>query len=393
MTQNTFTMLISNFINETDPETVSADAFASALQTASRQSLMAVMAYLNKLHPMTDDSSLNQYLNNVLRKTVYSQTIRASLFEDLSKKLSEHGISHMPVKGWYLRNLYPEPDLRSYGDIDILIHEEDREASHALMLELGYEVHDNWEPTYSYSKGSEYYEIHTNLMDGNLDGREDLMAYFREAWQHAHVHHGLCYEPDLEFHFLYTCVHLAKHLYGGGAGMRMYMDAALYIKTYGEQMDWEYINREFERLQLTDFYHMILTAVESWFEIDLHDLGFDFVRTDSKTVSDLETYTLDADLFGKLRDHAVIMARNANAAEGKNRFRLILRRIFPLAEVVGKRYTFVARHRWLLPAGWIARLITNAGSIRNESQRLKDVAALDQDSVTEYDVFMKKLGL
>ncbi len=393
MNHEPFTRLISNFINETKPEDISSEDLQNMIGVAARQSLVGIAAYMNKMYSLCENPGINNYLRNTLMQTVFVQTTRSNLFEELSQKLNEAEIPHMPVKGWYLRNLYPEPDLRSYGDIDILIHPSDRERCHALLLELGYEVHDDWEPTYSYTKGSEHYELHTNLMDGNLDGREDLMAYFAEAWEHSHVVKGFCYEPDLEFHFIYTCVHLAKHLYGGGAGMRMYMDAALFIKVHGGVMDWDYITREFDRLKLTDFYFMVLTAVESWFGISVPAEGFVFERTDEETIGKLEQYTLNADLFGKLRDKAVIMARNASAAKGESRLKLIIRRIFPPAEIVGRRYTFVARHRWLLPAGWIARLITNAGSIGKESRRLKNVAALEEHSITEYDVFMKKLGL
>ena len=95
------------------------------------------------------------------------------------------------------------------------------------MLSLGYTVKQDWEPTYSYIKDAEYYEIHTNLMDGNLDGRTDLQAYFDAAWAHAEPDDGLRFRPEDDFHFIYTVCHLAKHLYGGGAGLRMYLDVAL----------------------------------------------------------------------------------------------------------------------------------------------------------------------
>lgn len=392
-TNSTFTNLLSNFINETKPSPLSNEELQQVLAIAGRQSLAGVVAYMCRTHALSADPALNGYLRSNLLKTVYMQAARGDQFRKLSAKLSEAGIAHMPVKGYYLKDLYPEPDLRTYGDIDVLIHPADRQRCHELLQELGYQVHDNWEPTYSYSKGSEVYEFHTNLMDGNLDGREDLMAYFGEAWQHNHISDGLCYEPDLEFHFIYTCVHLAKHLYGGGAGMRMYMDAAFFVKCRGGDMDWSYIDQEFDRLKLKEFYYMVLTAVESWFGITVPADGFSFERCDRRTIEDLERYTLDADLFGKLHDHSVIAARNASAAEGKGRVRLIISRIFPSAEVVGKRYTFVARHRWLLPVGWVVRLFTNIGSVRRESQHLKKVAALDEERVTEYDVFMKKLGL
>ena len=63
------------------------------------------------------------------------------MFEIMSQKLSKSKIPHMPVKGWYLRNLYPVPELRTFGDIDILINKQDRKkADEIFTILMGDEV-------------------------------------------------------------------------------------------------------------------------------------------------------------------------------------------------------------------------------------------------------------
>ena len=48
------------------------------------------------------------------------------------------------MKGYYLRECYPVPELRTFGDIDVLIHPEDRARTDDLMKRLGYAPQQNW---------------------------------------------------------------------------------------------------------------------------------------------------------------------------------------------------------------------------------------------------------
>ena len=202
-------------------ERPAAAAQAPLLPAAQMQNLLPVLAYMNKKHRLFSDADTNAVLNRQLRQPIFLHNQRYSAFEELSKTLSENGIDHLPVKGWYLRHLYEVPELRTFGDIDVLIRRKDRQRVHALMVSMGFSVQTDWEPTYTYRRGAEFYELHTNLMDASLDGRSDLPAYFADAWDHAQVVSGRCFAPEPEFHFLYTRCQLAKHLYAGGAGRRM----------------------------------------------------------------------------------------------------------------------------------------------------------------------------
>ena len=45
------------------------------------------------------------------------------------------------------------------------------------MRKNGYQIGDDWEPVYSYSMGTEHYEVHTELLDSNINERLDYRAY------------------------------------------------------------------------------------------------------------------------------------------------------------------------------------------------------------------------
>lgn len=177
MLDTQFPLLLHSFVQDTPPEPDGLWNVPHLWRTAAEQNLLPVLAYENKRWKLFDDPNVCRQLDGLLYGTVATNLNRCVDFETLSASFTEHGIAHMPVKGYYLRKLYPTPELRTFGDIDLLIHPEDRQKVHNLMLSLGYTVKQDWEPTYSYIKDAEYYEIHTNLMDGNLDGRTDLQAY------------------------------------------------------------------------------------------------------------------------------------------------------------------------------------------------------------------------
>ena len=380
------TDLLRAFVLGEKPE--AADP-AVLIPAAQMQNLLPLLAYMNKKHRLFSDENTNAVLNRQLRQTIFLHNQRYAAFEELSKTLSENGIDHLPVKGWYLRHLYEVPELRTFGDIDVLIRREDRQRVHGLMVSMGFSVQTDWEPTYTYRRGAELYELHTNLMEASLDGRSDLPAYFADAWSHAHVVSGRRFEPEKSFHFLYTLCHLAKHLYAGGAGLRMYLDAALFLQRHGRELDWEGIRREMAALKLPEFLDTVLTCCESWFGITA---GCDFHR--SEAADELLTYTLDADLFGKLRDNSVVQMRNRRetAASG-GKVSAVKRILFPPYEALVKRYTYIEGKKWLIPAALLHRAAVNLKNLPARSKTIRTIAGTDRATVNAYDDFMNRIGL
>ncbi len=398
MAEDQFLLLLRSFIQDEPPKEAASWEVSALLQCAARQNLLPILAYQNKRWHLFRDQEVNRCLDNLLHRTVAENVNRYMEFQKLSENFTAHGIAHMPVKGYYLQHLYPSPELRTFGDIDLLIHPGDRKRSHGLLQSLGYQVRNDWEPTYSYQRGVEYYEVHTNLMDGNLDDRSDLQAYFDNAWRHAHLEEGLRYEPDLDFHLIYILCHLAKHLYGGGAGIRMYLDIALFIHQYRQDLDWKLVMGEMKELRLTGFFYTVLHACQAWLGVETDSLvregegGRILAARDEEILERLLGYTLDADLFGHLRDHSVIQLRNVGGRE-VSKGKVVRKMIFPSVKEIQRRYTFLQHQPWLLPLAWLVRLLVNSGQIPARLREMKQVRKTEAETVEEYDAFMRKLGL
>lgn len=381
--------LLRSFVQGAAPKTAEPWNIAALWQTAARQNLLPVLAYESKRWALFDDPNVCQRLDGVLYGAVVGNLNRCLDFEALSKTLSDNGIAHMPVKGYYLRSFYALPELRTFGDIDILIHEGDRKKVHTLMQASNYTVDHNWEPTYSYCKGAEFYEVHTNLMDGNLDGRADLQAYFSSAWEHAEPDEELRFRPAPDFHLIYMVCHLAKHLYGGGAGLRMYLDVALYCKHLDGTLNWGSIADELTALHLWDFFCTVMNACRVWFSVET---ACPLPEPDTETLNELLAYTLDSDLFGHSRDHAVVHLRSTKES-GASKAQLIRKMLFPPASEISSRYTFLQRRPWLLPVAWLVRLAVNLKRIPVQLYAIRSVNAADTNDVDSYNSFMQKLGL
>jgi hypothetical protein len=257
------------------------------------------------------------------------------------------------------------------------------------MVSQGFTAQTDWEPTYTYRRGAELYELHTNLMDASLDDRSDLPAYFADAWSHAAPVRGRCHAPEETFHFLYTLCHLAKHLYAGGAGLRMYLDAALFIHRRGNELDWSAVRREMEELKLGRFLDTVLSCCESWFAVTA---PCDFERVEA--AEELLSYTLDADLFGKLRDKSVVQSRNRREnADDDGRRSAVRRILFPPYKALVKRYTYIQGRKWLIPVALVHRAAVNVKNLTARTNAIRSIAAASREDVDAYDDFMTRIGL
>lgn len=376
--------LLRAFIYGEEPKLSGKSNIEELLKFAYRQKLLGIFAYMNKRWSLFDSKKAKS-LDAAYYSALFESTVRCSKFLKLSEFLSENKIEHMPVKGYYIRELYPVKELRSFGDIDILIHEKDRKRCDSLMKSLGYTVKNDWEPTYSYIKDDEYYEIHTNLFDVRLKDRADMTEYFSSAWLHAKKDSGLRFVPDTEFHLIYIICHLAKHLSTGGAGIRMYLDVALYILRYDSAISWERTEEEFKKLGLERFFHTVLSAVNEWFYVkascDFENFG--------EELSELLEFTLDSDIFGHSRDNSAIKLRG----EGRSKKRTALKILFPPAEQLENRYTFLKRSRLLLPLAWIVRVLKNFGLIPKKIKELVNLKKTEISEVESFDSFMREIGL
>lgn len=387
MTENIVLEILSAFIHNRKPCFSSDTHEGKVFYFFYIQGILPILAYMDKKWDIINDENIKKNLVDCYYQAIAENFNKANMFENISQKLSESKIPHMPVKGWYLRTLYPVPELRTFGDIDILIKKQFRKKTDEIFIENGYSVKDNWEPTYSYDKALLRCEVHTELMDTDLGKGEQVVSYFSNALENAEKDVGERFLPQKELHLMYLFCHLAKHLYKGGAGIRMYMDIALYLKEYAGTLDFDKIHADFKTLNLDHFYKTVIFACSEWFQIDL---PFEINDISLNSLNALKEYTFGADLFGKTRDKSIIALRNDESGSKGN---VLKDTLFPNAKKIEERYKFIKGRKYLLPVAWVARGFVNLKEIPQKLKFIKKVSNADMDSVSNYDEFISEIGL
>jgi len=300
------------------------------------------------------------------------QTMKTSEFLRLYQKLADAGIAPLVVKGLICRNLYPNPDERLSGDEDILIPDGQFALFHRVMTEDGMvcadadlDVEQAYEVPYGKKGSPIYIEAHKFLFPPESEAYGDLNRFFSDIRERA-VEVCVDGTPVLTMgytdHLFYLICHAFKHLLHSGVGIRQVCDIALFANTYGREVDWQLLLKQCREIRADLF-----TA--ALFRIGRKYLTFDPVRAcypaewseikvdETLLLQDL----LDAGVYGggsMSRKHSSNMTLQAVAAQkqGKRAGSGVLKSLFPTAKALEKRYPYLKKKPFLLPAAWISRI-------------------------------------
>lgn len=294
-------------------------------------------------------------------KKAYHSAIYVSLTQETSMEEIQETFfrAEIPLaffKGAQLRKLYPVPELRTMGDLDCLIRQEDRAKAHQLMGQLGYCCEIDSEPVWVYHRDGVVIEMHTQVAGGGLGNGFDYQAYFSNAINHVVGQDGRLY-LEREYHFCYLIYHIAKHLCSTGAGVRMIADIAAFLHQCKDQMDWKRVERMLQESHLWKTATAVYGLCQRWFGLEPPTPWIG----PEQILDDLEAYIVTGGTFGfETHDTGDVYRRNAlrgsAASSGwRYRFRLLREYFFPPKAYFVKYFPLSERHAWLLPVAWVRR--------------------------------------
>ncbi len=339
--------------------------------------------------PIEQNFSLS-YINAI---TV--NTNKTHLFDVLSKQLAENNIDVITFKGYSVKKLYPVPELRAFSDIDILIKESDRQRVHEIMLSKGYKCEVDYGNVYNYRKGIEYYEFHTSLISEDVLESEKLYEYFSNAFEHTKKTSTNTMEFDDDFHLIYLISHIAKHIYYGGAGIRMYLDIALFVKEKSKSFDFSSFLLTTKELKIDKFACTVIKAACEWFSIDIPAIIDDTADISDETLSALYNFTLDKGIFGNTMSSSGEATVHLMKKKGSKHPKLasVLSVAFPSLKTMKLKYTYLNKAPFLLPLAWVHRFFSNAGKIKSRKQKLQDIITTDNSSINKHQILLERIGL
>lgn len=387
-------ILLKSFISNEPPVLPGDLNYSELYSIAKDQHIDGILGFVlsnNKL--VADELTANNLFNSYI-SSITVNTNQTHQFQELAKHLIQNQIDIVVFKGYALRNIYPVPELRSFSDVDVLIKEHDREKSHNLMLDLGYDCQIEYGKVYNYKKGIEYYEFHTSLISTDILENSNIVRYFENAWEHTQKNDLGIYEFDNEFHLIYLITHIAKHIYCGGAGIRMYLDIALFIQN-NKDFDYNHFIKTTEELNLDKFSCTVINAACSWFSIDLPVYFKNKYETDSETLENLYIFTIDKGLFGNAMDSSgeatVQLMKKKGSKHPKTEALLSI--AFPPLKTMKLKHKYLNKYPVLLPVAWVHRAFSHLGNLKSKNKKIKDIISADNDIINKHQQLLKNIGL
>lgn len=264
--------------------------------------------------------------------------------------LEEAQIPFLPLKGYWMKQMYPKPDFRQMADLDILIEPELAEKAHGLMGRLGYRCE-----AYGKSDTDSYFmapyvhvELHKRLIPPD---RTPYAEYFERCWEKADAEEGYSYRYRMKWEdfYVYMTGHFAKHYFSSGSGIRSVMDFYVFTETFGDQLDWKYISGELEKTGLREFEADVQALSRVW---------FDGQEPTEKTWS-MEDYILHSGTYGNVKNrvgHGLMDMSEEMGSVRRAKIRYLRSRLLPELSFMKTRYAILEKWPVLLPVFYVVRL-------------------------------------
>lgn len=397
--QNNFLNIIRAYVNGTNAQTIEATDFIEnpdwneIYKLACIHSLSGMLYITVQDHNLCNDETLLNNMAQAFMLTVGNSVNQELALSSVLNLLSTNSIRHIIFKGTVLREYYPDKELRTMGDIDLVIDKADKEKVHKVMLDAGasYDEVASHSDVANYELNGVTFEIHTRVISSNLFDDVDYIGYFSDLFSKVEVREGYTYELKKEFHLIYLLVHMAKHFKFGGCGLRMYIDIVMFLRHFDGELDWNYVKEELRKLRLTDFADSVFQFCNRWFGMDIAVLENKISESEMDTITE---YVLAGGTFG-YHGKNVDAIRVGNKDSGwLSKIKTIGCFIFPSYEHLKKRYEWMeGTPKWMLPVAWVRYWYYRIFVVRQDNlKRIKQATESSEDALEHYKL-MEKIGL
>ena len=315
---------------------------------------------------------------------------------ELETILGKAGIDHLYLKGTILKSCYPEPYMRSMGDIDMLVRVSDMDKIRDVLLSAGYRNLENSEAHDIYGKDRNILlEVHRSI---DVESNEERWRLFASPWDHVECVDGHLFAFTSEYFLLHLLRHLTKHLLSSGVGLRSVLDIGIYAEKMKEAINPDILTTMLHATNLETFFGNMLILNQRLFGLDpVPDWRLQGLE-EADFIEALTAYVFASGVHGKaegFNPQAVGMTKNTmrTGTIRKGRASYLLHVAFPARKVLLVRYPYLEKHRWLLPWAWISRIFKMMfKKTRSTVHKIRNLKVSDE-AISQQTELFRKLGL
>lgn len=308
-------------------------------------------------------------------------TVQKAAQMELLTAFEKAGIAVLPLKGFLIKQFYPDTSMRMMADLDILFSVEKEKETEGVLTALGY-VCEHKDSHHSVYMRHPFMNIE---MHYNMIGNDSLLdAYYDNIWERLELEPGMSYIYRLNWEdfYIFMIAHLAKHFQGGGSGIRSVIDVQQFLDKMEEKLDWKYINEELRKIELTQFEQHMKNLTAIWFGGE----------KETEFYAQLREFIQNSGIYGTLENLGVQRAVRAGRKGWKGKMQMWLNVIFLPYKEMKMQYPYLLKCPVLLPIAWIQRFFRTIFLRRKKAKRILSSMNAERDVVKAHQELFEKLG-
>ena len=214
-----------------------------------------------------------EWIGEVLQN--YEQRYKAyeKAISSLAGFYNSHGYKMMVLKGYACSLNWPKPEHRPCGDIDIWQFGQYREADAALSKEKGIKMDNShhhhtvfWWSDFMVENHYDFVNVYHSKSNAAIE--KEFKTLGADDSHYVELNGEKVYLPSSNLHALFLLRHSMTEFAAGCINIRQLLDWAFFVKKYGKDIDWEWLENRLEEYGMTRLYDVFNA-------ICVGDLGFD----------------------------------------------------------------------------------------------------------------------
>lgn len=331
--------------------------------------------------PKDTDQKWSQSVHQILANNIRSEYEHM----ELHKLMTLNDIPYVVLKGTASASFYPDPALRTMGDVDFLVKRSDFQKASNVLRQAGFSLGNDDDKAHvtcmraGSASSLSVWEMHREPVGipDSLPG-DIIRKYLSDIIETAEtvsLKDGEYRIPDIFHHGLILLLHTAAHLTSEGIGLRHLCDWAVFEANLSDEEFKKYFEAPLSEIGLWDFARILTLCSVRY----LHCPERTWTgTTDNSLLELLMNDILGAGNFGrKDADRPAQIKYIANRGEGTVDGKSPLLQLAQTIDRKAKsRYSFVSRYPVLLLAGWIMTGISYMGMLLKGKRRPDTIKTL-----------------